>query len=651
MDTLFLTSVNATKFRLEEAFVEQGAGTVDSVRTFGSVAMAVCGPDPGMTMKHFVTMLPQLRTAVAPLLHATTAGTAPSWTRPGWYGQGEEFQTLRRDTIRCLRKWYKQFRLAEKTAPRESKPDDLEHEQTAPGFFGIPDLCYVSHTWLARRCTPEQLECLKPWTWGSVHADPGMEAPPTSPFTVLATWWLLRFQAECLVSRGEDTCNWAELRVALGGHELEVSCLQQEQEHEQEGEGARKTDEDVDMETDDFEPDIDPDLKDTDMDPDSDPDPSRRLAEISVDEASDLTLVHCACAIQLARTLRCQLVLVGDPRQHIYGFTGAQDVLSMDDASLGVPVVRLPLSTCFRLPRAVLDLALALGAHTHTHTHTHALTHGKEAEGETGAGLRSPVWAPPGRVLVQRGTKAQGAFVNMVRERHPVIVGSSAVAVLFRSNKDLMHGILDVLADDPGSHASPPLALKYVLDARVHKDLATALKRAQQTRTRTSDRGDDAETVADFTAEDAYAAVLDEGGPQNRVDVLAGVLATRYRADVLSRVQPYIPGESVFALGGGGGGLFTASKRGGCARRAPMPVHLLTVHSSKGSEFDTVIVDGKVFRWSRSDPPTLPHNPDPVEFVGITRSKSCLVLATQVSEKDTGTTIRTAFSKLGICDS
>ena len=35
-------------------------------------------------------------------------------------------------------------------------------------------------------------------------------------FTVYCTWWVLVNRAETLISRGEDTCNWSELRVALG---------------------------------------------------------------------------------------------------------------------------------------------------------------------------------------------------------------------------------------------------------------------------------------------------------------------------------------------------------------------------------------------------------------------------------------------------
>lgn len=79
---------------------------------------------------------------------------------------------------------------------------------------------------------------------------------------------------------------------------------------------------------------------------------------VFVDEAQDLS--RC----QLAMVRKCcasggRMVFVGDRRQAIYGFAGAdaasfQRIIDTTDATV------LPLSVCYRCPRAVLDLARAL---------------------------------------------------------------------------------------------------------------------------------------------------------------------------------------------------------------------------------------------------------------------------------------------------
>lgn len=79
---------------------------------------------------------------------------------------------------------------------------------------------------------------------------------------------------------------------------------------------------------------------------------------VFVDEAQDLS--RC----QLAMVRRCcanggRMVFVGDRRQAIYGFAGA-DAASFQRIIDSTGATVLPLSVCYRCPRAVLDLARAL---------------------------------------------------------------------------------------------------------------------------------------------------------------------------------------------------------------------------------------------------------------------------------------------------
>ena len=73
---------------------------------------------------------------------------------------------------------------------------------------------------------------------------------------------------------------------------------------------------------------------------------------VMVDEAQDLSPLMQAIVLKLGR----RKVIVGDPYQSIYGFTGAS-VTSFQDMVKATNAVELPLSVCYRCPASHLDMA------------------------------------------------------------------------------------------------------------------------------------------------------------------------------------------------------------------------------------------------------------------------------------------------------
>jgi DNA helicase-2/ATP-dependent DNA helicase PcrA len=84
----------------------------------------------------------------------------------------------------------------------------------------------------------------------------------------------------------------------------------------------------------------------------------KRFDRVMVDECQDLSRA------QLELVLRCLkdgglVIAVGDPKQAIYGFTGA-DVRSYQNIAERTRAEQLPLSVCYRCPRTVVEAAKAL---------------------------------------------------------------------------------------------------------------------------------------------------------------------------------------------------------------------------------------------------------------------------------------------------
>jgi superfamily I DNA/RNA helicase len=76
---------------------------------------------------------------------------------------------------------------------------------------------------------------------------------------------------------------------------------------------------------------------------------------IFIDECQDLSKAQFAVAAKYGKQ-GSRVLAVGDPRQSIYGFTGA-DVESFSRVARMTRATALPLTTCFRCPTTIIDLA------------------------------------------------------------------------------------------------------------------------------------------------------------------------------------------------------------------------------------------------------------------------------------------------------
>jgi DNA helicase-2/ATP-dependent DNA helicase PcrA len=79
-----------------------------------------------------------------------------------------------------------------------------------------------------------------------------------------------------------------------------------------------------------------------------------------VDECQDLSKAQLAVALKYGHE-RTRILSVGDPRQSIYGFTGA-DIESFENVKKFTLATPLPLTTCFRCPKKVIELARSIRA-------------------------------------------------------------------------------------------------------------------------------------------------------------------------------------------------------------------------------------------------------------------------------------------------
>lgn len=83
--------------------------------------------------------------------------------------------------------------------------------------------------------------------------------------------------------------------------------------------------------------------------------PVRQFGVVFVDEAQDLNAAQRELVVS-AVAPRGRVIAVGDSRQAIYGFSGA-DVESMNTLESRLSATRLPLSICYRCPRSHVELA------------------------------------------------------------------------------------------------------------------------------------------------------------------------------------------------------------------------------------------------------------------------------------------------------
>lgn len=83
--------------------------------------------------------------------------------------------------------------------------------------------------------------------------------------------------------------------------------------------------------------------------------PTQQFQFLFIDECQDLSRSQLYVAIKYGKK-DARIMAVGDPRQSIYGFTGA-DIESFDRIKLVTKATALPLTTCFRCPQNVIKMA------------------------------------------------------------------------------------------------------------------------------------------------------------------------------------------------------------------------------------------------------------------------------------------------------
>lgn len=83
--------------------------------------------------------------------------------------------------------------------------------------------------------------------------------------------------------------------------------------------------------------------------------PTKKFGFLFIDECQDLSKSQLAIALKYGKSTG-RILAVGDPSQSIYGFTGA-DIESFNNVKKWTQAVELPLTTCFRCPIQVIDLA------------------------------------------------------------------------------------------------------------------------------------------------------------------------------------------------------------------------------------------------------------------------------------------------------
>lgn len=83
--------------------------------------------------------------------------------------------------------------------------------------------------------------------------------------------------------------------------------------------------------------------------------PQKKFDFVFVDECQDLSRSQLAVALKYAKK-ESRILSVGDPRQSIYGFTGA-DIQSFNNIEKYTNAKKLPLTLCFRCPQKIIELA------------------------------------------------------------------------------------------------------------------------------------------------------------------------------------------------------------------------------------------------------------------------------------------------------
>lgn len=84
--------------------------------------------------------------------------------------------------------------------------------------------------------------------------------------------------------------------------------------------------------------------------------PVKKFSFVFIDECQDLSKSQFAVVAKFAKRSNGRILAVGDPRQAIYGFTGA-DIESFQRVKDYTKPTELTLTTCFRCPQKVIEIA------------------------------------------------------------------------------------------------------------------------------------------------------------------------------------------------------------------------------------------------------------------------------------------------------
>ena len=370
---------------------------------------------------------------------------------------------------------------------------------------------------------------------------------------------------------------------------------------------------------------------------------------VCIDEAQDLNEAQYSVLAALCGDSFRNVMMVGDPKQSIYGFnTSSPEYMWRFLNEFGAEKVELTEN--FRSSRAVVEAAKALDPNY-------------EVEGQL------PI---QGAVVVLRGSDEQveaeliaDRIVELTEIGHGDIEGPvswESCAVLGRTRFALMAVEAELRARDipfykrlTANHENESDAMEdFLLGLRVlanPKDRLhlTALARRWKTHLPASVVSDAVVTIDGLasTSKSARAAAVARAlsvvaARTERLDMLPGLTAIRSYADGLNEEGKRVIYEdaAVFErewdqylrLGSGSrsiGGFMSSKALGATQLTGKSGVALLTVHSSKGLEFDVVFVAGMVegvFPDYRAKAKKELDEESRNAFVAVTRSKRLLYL-------------------------
>lgn len=377
----------------------------------------------------------------------------------------------------------------------------------------------------------------------------------------------------------------------------------------------------------------------------------RRLYHfVSVDEAQDLNEAQYSVLMALCGDSFKNVMMVGDPKQSIYGFnTSSPEYMWRFQKEFGAE--KIELTENFRSSKAVVDMATALD-------------HNYVVEGQL------PI---PGLVEVLAGAdeEAEAKLVadriqKLIAEGHEDVegvIGWERCAVLGRTRFALM--AVESEFRERGIPFYKRLTANHENESEVMEDLVLSLRVMANPKDRLhlsalakrwkvivpspSDKTEAVDIIGSIASSagtprasavaGALAAIV---AKVQRLDMLPGLVIIKGYADTLDEEGKRAVYEDVAVFGQEWdqylrtgpsnrsiGGFMSSKALGATQQAAREGVALLTVHSSKGLEFDVVFIAGMaegVFPDYRAKSKKEQEEESRNAFVAVTRSKRLLFL-------------------------